>query len=78
MKKMSHNIWEESKVKMSTTWGTNWDNYRVADHNIITLYSSPCCILEVLIVTYRLLLVALIIEQNLSLRDLEVFKSLVV
>ena len=41
---------EPSKDRASTTWGTDWDYFGTANHIIITLYPSPCCIQETLIV----------------------------
>ena len=43
--------WEQSKNITSTIWGADWDYYSAANHIIITLNSSPCCIQELLIVT---------------------------
>ena len=43
--------WGWSEDVASATWGTDWDYFSTADHIIITLYPSPCCIHEVSIVT---------------------------
>ena len=34
--------WEKSKDIASAIWGANWDYFGIADHVIITLYSSLC------------------------------------
>jgi len=43
--------WGPSKNRASTIWGADWDYFGTADHIIITLYPSPCCIQETSIVT---------------------------
>jgi len=37
---MSHSQQGKSKAKVPTTWGTDWYNYGIADHNVITLCPS--------------------------------------
>jgi len=36
---------------MPTTWGTDWDNYSIANHIVIALSPSSCCIHKIPIVT---------------------------
>ena len=43
--------WGQSKDTAPTTWGTDWDYFRTANHIIIILCPSLCWRHEVLIVT---------------------------
>jgi len=50
---MSHSTWGESEDKVPTIWGADWNCFSAANHVVITLDPSPCCILEVSIVTKK-------------------------
>jgi len=43
--------WGPSKDRAPTTWDADWDYFGTANHIVITLYPSLCCIQEALIVT---------------------------
>ena len=51
IRKMSHSTWGESEVGTPTIWGADWDYFSTANHVVITLNSSSCCILNILIIT---------------------------
>jgi len=42
---------EKVRIEYLLIWGTDWNYFSTADHVIITLDPSSCCILEVLLVT---------------------------
>ena len=51
MREVSHIIWGKSNTSMPTTWGADWDSFGAANHTIIALDPSSCCIHEALIIT---------------------------
>ena len=56
MRQTSYCTWGASEVGAPTTWGADWDYYGTANYIIITLCSTPYCILKILIVTMELIL----------------------
>ena len=59
---------ELSKDRAPTIWGADWDYFGTANHIVIILYPSSCCIQEALIVTFTMLITWFIFPMVINRR----------